>query len=165
MMGENVRILVFSDSHGDSESMEKIIKKFYPDVALFLGDGIEDFLMLENEFPHTKFFSVIGNVDPSNFGVSERLQTFDDVAIYMTHLEYPFKIKEDREKIFEIIKLNAQIILYGNTHVPELFVSHGITFMNPGTISKSFGFRTFGLIDIIDNEYFCEIRFADLFVL
>jgi len=160
-----MRILVFSDSHGDSESMKKVIKKFYPDVALFLGDGIEDFLVLEKDFPHTKFFSVMGNADPSDSGVLERLQTFDKVAIYMTHLDNLFKIKEDREKILAIMKLNAQIILYGNTHVPELFVSHGITFMNPGTISKSFGFRTFGLIDIIDNEYFCEIRFADLLVL
>ena len=158
-----MRILVFSDSHGDSESMNKVLKKFYPDAAIFLGDGIDDFLGLEKDFPFTKFTNVAGNVD--DHGDPERLEMFEDVAIYMAHIENQFKIKEDREKIYDVMKLNAQIILYGNTHTPALFVSHGITFMNPGSISKAYGFQTFGVIDIVDNEYLCEIMFADLLVL
>ena len=34
--------------------------------------------------------------------------------------------------------------------------------MNPGSISNACGFRTFGMIDIVDDKYFCEIMFADL---
>jgi len=47
-----VRILVFSDSHGDSGSILKIMNRFHPDIALHLGDGIEDLLVLEKDFPH-----------------------------------------------------------------------------------------------------------------
>lgn len=158
-----MRILVFSDSHGDSESMAQAMKRFYPDTAIFLGDGIDDFLILEKDFPYTKFFNVAGTIDDK--GDPARLEKFEGVAIYMSHEESLTKIKENREHIFEAMKLNAQIVLYGHSHVPELFVYRGITFMNPGTISKAYGFRTFGLIDIVDDDYLCEIMFADLLVL
>ena len=158
-----MRILVFSDSHGDSESMEKVIKRFYPDAVIYLGDGIDDFFILEKEFPHAKFYNVAGNIDDK--GDVARLERFEDVAIYMSHLESFAKIKADREHVFEAMKLNAKIILYGHTHVPELFVYRGITFMNPGTISKTFGLRTFGMIDLIDDDYLCEIMFADTLAL
>jgi len=156
-------MLVFSDSHGDSESMAKVMKRFYPDAAIFLGDGIDDFLILEKDFPHTNFFNVQGTIDDK--GDPARLEKFEDVAVYMSHEESFSKIKADREHVFEALKLNAQIVLYGHTHVPELFVYRGLTFMNPGTISASYGFRTFGMIDITGDEYLCQIMFTDLFVL
>jgi len=158
-----MRILVFSDSHGDSESMAKVMKRFYPDAAIYLGDGIDDFLVLEKDFPNTKFFNIAGTIDDK--GDPPRLERFEEVAVYMSHEEGFAKIKADRGNIFEAIKLNAQIVLYGHTHVPELFVYRGITFMNPGTISEVYGFRTFGLIDVIGDDYLCEVMFADSLVL
>ncbi|MCL2388040.1 MAG: YfcE family phosphodiesterase [Defluviitaleaceae bacterium] len=155
-----MRILVFSDSHGDMESIEKAMNRFYPDIAIHLGDGIEDLLNLSKNFPLSTFFYVRGDVD--NFGDSHKKELFDNVSVYMTHHEYQFTIEQNPEKIIEVLKLDSQIVLFGNTHTPTLFVSNGITFMNPGSISKVNGFRTFGMIDVIDNEYLCKLMFADL---
>lgn len=157
-----MRILVFSDSHGDSESMAKVMTRFYPDAAIFLGDGIDDFLALEKDYPHTKLFNVRGTIDDK--GDPARLERFEDIAIYMSHEESFTKIKADRGNISEAMKLNAQTVLYGHSHVPELFVYRGIMFMNPGTVSKLYGFRIFGLIDVVCDDYLCEIMFADLIV-
>ena len=157
-----MRILVFSDSHGDSESILKVMDRFYPDVALHLGDGIDDLLVLEKDFPQTSFFHVRGDVD--NLGDLNRFQVFDGVSIYMTHHQFQFEIKKDRDKMTDIKKLNAHIVLFGNTHTPTLFVCDGVTFMNPGSIGKAFSFRTFGMIDISEGDFMCEVSFADLFV-
>ena len=148
-------ILVFSDSHGDSESMRKVMKRFYPHAAMYLGDGIEDFFSLEKEFPLTEFIHVRGNEDAADASDEERLHVAEEVSVYMNH----FKMVE------RAVELNAQIALYGNSHTPELFVKDGITFMNPGSISKEFGFQTFGMIEAFEGEYLCKVMFSDLLVL
>jgi len=145
-----MRIIVFSDSHGDPESMQKVMKRFYPDTAIYLGDGMDDFVSLESCFPHTKFYNVRGNFD--DYGDPVRLQIFENVPIYMTHIK-------------QCIHPDAKIVLYGDTHVPALYVNNGITYMNPGSICKDYGFRTFGLIDVFEGEYTCEMKFFDSLVL
>jgi len=145
-----MRILVFSDSHGDSESIEKVLRRFSPDAAIHLGDGVDDLISLESHFPHTLFFNVQGNMDDS--GDPERFQMFENVLFYMSH--------EKRD-----ISGDVKLVLYGHTHVPALYINNGITYMNPGSICKDYGFRTFGLIDISDDEYSCEVKFADSMVL
>jgi len=145
-----MRILVFADSHGDSSSIEKVMKKFYPDVAIHLGDGIDDFMSLESAFAHTKFFNVQGTLD--SYGDPDRVLVFEGVPFYISHE------KQDADT-------SAKVVLYGHTHSPALYVNNGVTYMNPGTISIEYGFRTFGLIDIFEGEYSCEIKFVDSLVL
>jgi len=145
-----MRILVFADSHGDSKSIEKVLKRFYPDAAIHLGDGLDDFMLLEDSFPNTKFFNVRGTID--SYGNPDRVQIFEDVPFYISHE------KQD-------INIDVKIVLYGHTHSPALYINNGITYMNPGTISMEYGFRTFGLIDIFEGEYSCEIKFVDSLVL
>jgi len=111
---------------------------------------MDDFVALGKDFPHTKFYNVRGNVD--DYGDSERLETFEGVPIYMTHIK-------------QNIHPDAKIVLYGDTHAPALYVNSGITYMDPGSICKDYGFRTFGLIDVFEDEYTCEIKFFDSLVL
>ena len=71
-------ILVFSDSHGDSEKMRKVMKRFYPHAAMFVGDGIEDFFSMEKDFPLTEFIHVRGNVDNADASNEERLHIAEE---------------------------------------------------------------------------------------
>jgi len=156
-----MRILVFSDSHNDSKSISKVMKRFYPDCAIHLGDGSLDLFALEKEYPLTTFYYVKGTVD--DFGEPDRIISLEGVSIFLSH-ENKFEVKKDRDKINEAVRLNIQIVLYGHTHVPEFFVNNGIIFMNPGSIGKEYGYRTFGLIDAFEGEYSCEVLFADLLI-
>jgi len=159
-----MKILVFADSHGDTGSVAQVMKRYYPDVAIHLGDGTDDLSVLGKGFPSTQFFYVTGNSnEPDNQGEPDRLITLEGVSIFLTHMDR-FRFKKDIDTVSKAMELNAQIILCGDSHTPELFFSSGITFMNPGSISKEFGFRTFGIIAVIDGEYSCEVLFADLFL-
>ena len=159
-----MRILAFSDSHKDYESIAAVMKRFYPDAVIHLGDGTDDLFVLEKDFPLAKFFYVKGNSgEPDTSGEPDRVITLENVSIFLSHINR-FKVKKDRNMIDEALKLDVQIVLYGDSHTPELLVSNGITFMNPGSISKEFGFRTFGLIDVFEGAYSCEVVFADLFM-
>ena len=156
-----MRVLVICDSHKDTDSVAKVMKKFYPDAAIHLGDGTDDLYVLEKDYPLTKFFYVKGNSnEPDNQGELERAIQLEGITIYLTHW-HRFK-RNDMDSIDEALKLNAQIILCGDSHTPELFFSKGIMFMNPGCISRECDFRTFGQIEIIESEYSCEVLFADL---
>ena len=95
-----MRILVFPNSHGDVASITKIMEKFYPDVAIHLGGGIEDLLNMAEDFPLTRLLYVRGDVD--NSGDIYIKELFDNISIYMTHHEYQFTIKHDMDKISDI---------------------------------------------------------------
>ena len=156
-----MRSLVFSDSHEDTESMESVIKRFYPDMVLHLGDCIDDILELEKAFPDINFSYVRGNVDC--IGEIEKVQQLEQVPVFMTHGDKYYL--EDKEALLNTaMDLSVKIVLYGHTHSPVLYVKNGIVFLNPGTISRLYDFRTFGLIDVFDDEYSCEILFADRYV-
>jgi len=73
------------------------MKRYYPDAAIHLGDGIDDLLTLSTDFPLTNFFYVKGDLDDS--GNLNRLQTFENVSIFITHNGQYFKIQDDRKKI------------------------------------------------------------------
>ena len=58
-----MKIVVFSDSHGDGETMCIAVEKEEPDLIIYLGDGIEDIEVLKQKYPGTKMISVLGGVD------------------------------------------------------------------------------------------------------
>jgi putative phosphoesterase len=60
-----MKILVFSDSHGNIESLRKAISihKSTTDLVIFLGDGVFDLESIKNEFSDLAFYIVRGNCD------------------------------------------------------------------------------------------------------
>ena len=151
-----MRCLVFSDSHEDITNMEKITKRFYPDVILHLGDSINDAMILKNKFPLINFECIKGNIDEDSDAPEEYLVSLEKVKIYLTHCQ-----KEQNMMIDKAIEEKAQIYLYGNTHTPAFSATRGIVLMNPGAIGSSFEECSFGLIDVFESEFTCSILFAN----
>ena len=58
-----MKIVVFSDSHGDKESMKLLIDKLEPEMVIFLGDGIDDILAIESEYPNLRTYSHSNTVE------------------------------------------------------------------------------------------------------
>ena len=144
------RILVFSDSHGHTTNMFHIIEKI-PDVnaIIHLGDIARDVAELKAKFPAIPVYSVRGNNDFDFLIPQDRLIEIDGIKIFMTHgHRYLSGFEIDRLKRASI-ENDAQITLYGHTHIAAYEVCKSRTFANPGSISKPRGGEcSYGIIEI-----------------
>ena len=161
-----MKIAVFSDSHGDKESMKKFIDMLNPEIVLFLGDGIDDIRQLEDFYPKLRFDYVKGNTDLTNDVPNDKSLIIEGVSIFLTHgNNYGInKFSYDTKKITECALENkASIFLHGHAHTPTLWINKGITFMNPGTVKSNpeKGCPTCGLIYTYDTYFICKILFFD----
>lgn len=131
-----MKILVFSDSHGKLSFMRRCIFKVKPDCVIHLGDHIEDAKVLETENPHIRFHSVAGNCDAFRFyGMEPEILCYpiDGVMMFMTH-GHRHAVKSDPGTLIaQARSKNAQIVMYGHTHIPVCREETGCWVLNPGS--------------------------------
>jgi hypothetical protein len=160
-----MRIIVMSDSHGDSAAVEKVVS-LHPEADIFfhLGDGIGDVNTVLKSHPELeeKFICVKGNCDIGVTAPELRVVPVGNHKIYAAHGH----LQEVRITL-EYIRNNAiaagcDIVIYGHNH--SRFESHsdGIYIMNPGSVSCPYdGKKTsYGIIDIMDSGIVTNV--ADL---
>ena len=57
-----MRIIAFSDSHGDYHSLERVVlREPYADIFIFLGDGEQELSLIKTEY-NQKVFAATGHV-------------------------------------------------------------------------------------------------------
>ena len=159
-----MKIIVFSDSHGDSASIKRALDNHRnADVAIFLGDGLNDFLPLKSQYPLTAFMAVRGNGD-IGYMLSDEVGTSDSITlegkrIFFCH-GHTYAVKSGLGVIAAIGRARrADIVLFGHTHVrenrylPEEDTKAAIYLVNPGSIgARSLDrIHSFALIEIRDN--------------
>ena len=163
-----MKIIVFSDSHGDKKSMKLLIERIKPDTVIHLGDGIDDILALEKEYPELRFEYVRGSCDTNEDVPKEKLITLDGFNFFLTHGDIfddmtCKELKMDTEKIFDYArKSDVSMLLHGHTHVPTLLMDNEIKILNPGIVKNTPGknYPTCGLITTNKSHLICEILFA-----
>lgn len=144
-----MRIIVTSDSHRMKRFVYEIIEKHLDDADLFinLGDGEDDIDNALLLYPQIKLERVAGNCD---FGSSLPLYktiTCAGKKIFFTH-GHPFGVKHGYDEIIQKAHdENADICLFGHTHIPFTQYLDGIYYMNPGAVMCS----SYGIIDITDK--------------
>lgn len=149
-----MRILVVSDSHRDRDALKKAIDlQRTAEIVIFLGDGINDFNDLKAYYPEKMFLGVKGNCD---FGVSgENVGTFTagGLKIFYTH-GHIYNVKYSiYNAVLAAREANAQILLYGHTHIPLTDYDDGLYIMNPGSIGNPYDRKpTYGIIDIVGGR-------------
>ncbi len=132
-----MKVLVFSDSHGRKELVDRMLSK-EPDCkeVIFLGDGMSDVEWVREFYPEKRFTCVRGNNDWSYTVSTEAYKHFDGVTLFATHGD---KL-EVRTTIFYLCKqaaaVKAKLALYGHTHVAKTVTesSSGVTAVNPGAL-------------------------------
>ncbi len=146
-----MRILVFSDSHGQTYKVKEALR-IHPEVnhIIFLGDGeIEmDLNILAPEMAHIPFTKVCGNNDYGSMLPVNELVRAGGKLIFCTHGHYE-AVRTGVSRLAEKARsLNCDIALYGHTHVPFNKYIDGLYIMNPGTAWKG----EYGIIDIINGQ-------------
>lgn len=120
-----MKILLVSDSHGNNEALEHLVK-MYPDMDLYLhlGDSESDPEML---YP---FVTVRGNCD--------YFSSADDK--FMIHTEVGYLFATHKPQVFPknfLEENNIKIVCFGHTHKRKFEIIDNIVYINPGSISYS----------------------------
>jgi putative phosphoesterase len=149
-----VKILVFSDSHRFVEPMRKVLKLVHDSVSMVvhLGDGYLDAQMMASEFPELPFRMVAGNCDHCD-GESAVSFHVGGKKFLMVHGHEQY-VKSGYMRISLLAdEQEADVCLFGHTHVPTLFYWGTTLMMNPGTVGSRRGIQTYGVIEMRDDGY------------
>jgi phosphoesterase, MJ0936 family len=155
-----MKILVFSDSHGSSRGILKAISAHADtqiEAIIHLGDGSEDMKIAREQYPNYAYINIAGNYEEFTTPYEEQksliLQTtlnFGNKTFLLVH-GHKQSVKSDLSRLTELAKQkNADITLYGHTHLPADIKTEGVHLFNPGTISLSYP-QTYGVIQIANN--------------
>ena len=112
-----MKIIAFSDVHGDIHSLQKLEAIILAaDKAIFLGDGVNSLEILDDQITG-KLIAVKGNCDLFCPLPIEQVLEFNGKNILITH-GHAYSVKSDLKKIAARVKeLGADLALFGHTHV------------------------------------------------
>ena len=159
-----MKILVVSDSHGRVANLETALGFENYDKIIYLGDGILDLLNSEM-VDKSKLVLVKGNNDDTDKVPSDEILEIEGKRFFITH-GHNYNVKYGIKNLVKAAcKNNADIILYGHTHIPlQCELENKIICINPGSIGKGkLNQHTFAIIDIdkeknIFNCRICKIN-------
>jgi putative phosphoesterase len=132
-----MKILVISDTHGDTNKAEEVIKANNgTDMVIHLGDYFRDAQKLSGLFPDIHFEYIYGNSDFMTDNVpAEKVLELCGKRIFITH-GHRYSVKWDYYKLFKKAEeLNADIVLFGHTHIPDMAKKGKRYVLNPGSTS------------------------------
>lgn len=129
------KIVIISDVHfgvNNLKNIENIILE--SDYCIFLGDGISAVLNYKNKLGE-RLIMVRGNCDFSSYPVEVVLE-IDGHKIFATH-GHNYRVKTGLDNLsYRAKELEADIALFGHTHMPYQEFEDGILFVNPGSLSN-----------------------------
>ena len=131
-----MRIIVFSDTHGNMNVIDKIIAdNQFSNHFMFLGDGLKELEIVRLKYPDKKFYAVLGNCDKGD-APEEQVVTIGGARIYMAH-GHLLGVKESLDELKERARENkADAALFGHTHERYFEYEGGMFVLNPGSASQ-----------------------------
>lgn len=146
-----MRILVISDSHGQLDNLNKILREAGKvDKVIHLGDvvGQDDALREMCNCPVT---IVKGNCDFYSKNELVEIVEVENMKIFATH-GHRFNVEYGINDLCNAAKEEGcSVALYGHTHVPDVSYGKNILVMNPGSISRprqASGRPTYGILTV-----------------
>ncbi len=153
-----MELLIFSDSHGQSDAMRRALDSQVrrPKGICFLGDGLRDTDALGNENP---LYAVRGNCDwdaSASDVPTELLLHFEGHTLLLTHGHLHGVKSGLGALIARAADVHADIVLFGHTHgafletlptgtqIGNEVLSRPMYLFNPGSIG--YGGRSFGTL-------------------
>ena len=129
-----MRIILVSDSHGNRDSLERLIENEKFDYLFFLGDGLNDLGLYDNL---ENVIAVSGNCDFFSVIPNERILQIGGYSILVTHGN-KYSVKSSLSKIKEKAESEGvNLVFFGHTHKPTIEIINNIYYLNPGTFYKN----------------------------
>ena len=130
-----MRILIVSDTHGKHENLEIVLQKNEPfDLMIHLGDAEVDQEELA-ELVKCPVEIIAGNMDRDPSLEYEKLIQVEDYKILLCH-GHRLGVNSGLLRLeYHARELEADIAMYGHTHVPYVDQTEDLTIVNPGSLS------------------------------
>ncbi len=160
-----MRIIVISDTHGNYQNLEKVIKKnTFADWIIHLGDGeLElDRFVIARPIVAPKIIHVAGNCDYDSFSPDFFVLPVMEHKIFATH-GHKYGVGGPLDRIKKAAADNGcDIVLFGHTHMRLNVFEDGMWIMNPGSaaLPRDGKKPSFGSIDI--SEYGVLTNITDI---
>lgn len=156
----NLKIGVVSDTHGYTESTVDALNSIDNlSLIIHLGDYIRDARIIKKEMDIEVVY-VKGNCDYLEDGIAEdKLLEVGGKKIFITH-GHNYGVKNGLTTLFFRGKeVDADIILYGHSHMSTKLTHEDILIFNPGSPNepRSGSKSTIGLIELSGEEIKSEI--------
>lgn len=147
-----MKIMVISDTHGDTNKAEEAIKKNKGiNLIIHLGDYFRDAQKLSNMFPEIPIEYIYGNSDFMIEDVpAEKVLEIDGKRIFITH-GHRYSVKWDYDKLYKKAEeMKVDLLLFGHTHIADLIRKESYCVLNPGSISdpRDDSNESYAIIDI-----------------
>ena len=130
-----MKVLIVSDTHGRCSFLEKAIKRVSPiDLMIHLGDfgSGEDYIKTITPCP-IEFVS--GNNDFFNESPREKIIQLGKYTIMLTH-GHRYGVNSNTYSVKKAaLDQNADIVMFGHTHIPMIDLSDDVWVINPGSIA------------------------------
>lgn len=149
-----MKIGVVSDTHGIKLHIDKSISYLKKcDLIIHAGDNFSDSKYIYNE-TKVNIIGVKGNCDFERDVEDELLFEIEDKNIFLCHGD-KYGVKYGIEEIEKKAKsVNANIVIFGHTHVPLNIEKDGILYINPGSVSlpRKVTYKSLVIISIDDGN-------------
>lgn len=152
-----MRMIVLSDSHGDLESVRRIITRHREDGDIFihLGDGVSEFRKVSSVLTDKQIYYVPGNHEDAQTVWSRsgsRVFEAEGHWFFLAH-GHRYNVKLDLlHLLFMGKKEGADVILYGHTHTADDRTLDGVRLINPGAIRYPRGAGASYCVIDVDSE-------------
>ena len=155
-----MKILIFSDSHGDTAAMHIAVGAHKPDMLIHLGDVYGDALALKRYGIPLR--CVAGNNDYfAKINKSDELE-LSGKKIFLTH-GHAFGVKSEsglRSLLEHGARNGYDAVLFGHTHRPYVRRRSGLWMICPGSIGGWGARATYGVMEVDEAGIEVEINEA-----
>jgi len=149
-----MKILLISDTHGDTSLLTNVILPKYKNevqMAIHLGDFAADLLDMQPIYPNLPMVGVGGAFEMKE--KTERTLIVGSTIkrrVLIMH-GHTVNVKFDLSRIaYYAQEKNVDACFFGHTHIATQFTKSGIFFMNPGSLTEPRGAKhgSFGMVSI-----------------
>lgn len=127
-----MKLLIFSDSHGELSHMRYAIDREKPDYVFHLGDHDRDAEDLMRDYPTLPLVYVRGNCDGFSDTPLTRIVTLGGFRFYLCH-GHTLGVKGGLLRAcYAAREQRADFLLYGHTHEAHDEQEQGLRILNPG---------------------------------
>ncbi|MCC5910164.1 MAG: metallophosphoesterase [Clostridiaceae bacterium] len=154
-----MKVAILGDSHGQRCNIDIAMKQIEGkvDVVIHTGDIYADIEYMRNTY-NIKIIGVKGNCDFHEDAADKLLEVIDGKRFFVTH-GHKYNVKNNLNNIFYKGKeVNADIIVFGHSHIPYYSKEENVVLLNPGSISLPRGGskKGYGVVtiqkDVVDVE-------------
>lgn len=130
-----MRILIVSDTHGRHKYLDEVLERVGKiDMLIHMGDveNGEDYIEAATDCP---VHMVAGNNDFFSFLPKEEEFEIGKYRVFITHGHNYYVSMDTRRLKQECRERNADIVMYGHTHRPDIDDRGDVIAINPGSLS------------------------------